>query len=232
MSLPEPTSWPSMARTKSKGSSTPRSTPSPTSRLFITEKPGYGWPTHRQASTVVQAPRTTASASSVHHSDFSRNRVPLSPYAKPATVLLIARLNVQLGTTHECLPEPPATMTYMSSAEGTIGRSACSSVTFCIQSGQSCMPHMPPCLSRPSGSRACSKTKRWTSAAVNPSAAMVSACSGPRTTRSWLWLMYHPTLEPRVAATSETLLRIPAAVVETWSLTLWGPSPPNTVTTL
>ena len=113
-----------------------------------------------------------------------------------------------------------------------MGRSAASSVTFCIQSGQSCMPHMPPSLSRPRGMRACSKTKRWTSATLKPSAATVAACSGPRTTRSWLWAMYQPTFEPRVAATSATLLRTPAAVVATWSLTLWGASPPKRVTTL
>ena len=101
---------PSMARTKSNGSSTPRSTPSPTRRLSITENPGYGLPTHRQASTVVHTPRLRARASTVHHSDFSRNRVS-PPYAGVPTVLLMARLKVQLGTTHECLPEPPATMT-------------------------------------------------------------------------------------------------------------------------
>ena len=85
---------------------------------------------------------------------------------------------------------------------------------------------------RPSGSRACSNTKRCTSARVKPSAAMVAACSGPSTTRSWLCERYQPTLEPSEVATSATLLRMPGAVVDTWSLTLCGPSPPNTVTTL
>src|SRR6266545_5274627 len=122
-------------------------------------------------------------------------------YRMRSITRLTARLKVQLGMTAECLPEPPATITKTSSGAGTCGSIAESSVTFCIQRGQSCMPHMPPSLSRPSGSLACSKTKRCTSALVKPSAAMVAACSGPSTTRSWLWEKYQPTLEPRVAAT-------------------------------
>src|SRR4030095_10363897 len=109
---------------------------------------------------------------------------------------------------------------------------AASSLTFCIQSGQSWIPYMPPSLRRPRGSRACSNTKRWTSSRVNPSLAIVAACSGPSTTRSWLCEKYQPTFEPSVAAVSATLLRMPAAVVPTWSLTLCGASPPNIVTTL
>ena len=73
---------------------------------------------------------------------------------------LTARLKVQLGTTAECLPEPPATITKTSPGDATCGSMAESPVAFCIQRGQSCMPHMPPSRSRPSGSRACSKTKR------------------------------------------------------------------------
>jgi len=44
--------------------------------------------------------------------------------------------------------------------------------------------------------------------------------------------LYHPTLDPSDTAVSATVARMPAAVVETWSLTLCGGSPPKTVTTL
>jgi hypothetical protein len=43
---------------------------------------------------------------------------------------------------------------------------------------------------------------------------------------SWACEKYHPTLEPSETAVSATLARMPLAVVETWSLTLCGPSPP------
>src|SRR5207244_13635237 len=66
---------------------------------------------------------------------------------------------------------------------------------------------------------------------VNPSAAIVAACSGPRTMRSWLCGKYQPTFEPSDTAVSATVARIPAAVVDTWSVTLFGASPPKTVTT-
>ena len=101
-----------------------------------------------------------------------------------------------------------------------------SSVALRIQTGQSRMLHIPPSLRRPSGSRAWSNTKRCTSALLKPSAAIVAACSGPSTTMSWLCDKYQPTFEPSVAATSDTLFKIPAAVVDTWSLTLCGGSPP------
>src|SRR5438477_314348 len=67
---------------------------------------------------------------------------------------------------------------------------------------------------------------------VNPSAAIVAACSGPRTIRSWLCEKYQPTFEPSDTAVSATVARIPAAPVDTWSFTLCGASPPNTVTAL
>src|SRR2546422_962441 len=66
---------------------------------------------------------------------------------------------------------------------------------------------------------------------VNPSPAIVAACSGPRTIRSWLCEKYQPTFEPSDTAVSATVARIPAAVVDTWSFTLCGASPPKTVTT-
>src|SRR5215472_4597301 len=128
---------------------------------------------------------------------------------------LTARLNVQLGTTDECLPDPPATMTSTSSGLGTWGSLTESSVALFIHAGQSCIPHIPPSFRRRSGSRACSKTNRCTSSLLKPSAAIVAACSGPSTTRSWLCEKYQPTLEASVAAASATLLRIPGAVVET-----------------
>ncbi|PYN21027.1 MAG: hypothetical protein DMD99_21035 [Candidatus Rokuibacteriota bacterium] len=61
---------------------------------------------------------------------------------------------------------------------------------------------MPPSLSVRSGSRACSKTKRWTSARLNPSFAIVWACSGPSTIKSWLWETYQPTFDPSETAVS------------------------------
>src|SRR2546430_11273906 len=67
---------------------------------------------------------------------------------------------------------------------------------------------------------------------VNRSAAMVAACSGPRTMRSWLCEKCQPTFEPSDTAVSATVARIPAAPVDTWSFTLCGASPPNTVTAL
>src|SRR5262249_38669716 len=125
-----------------------------------------------------------------------------------------ARLKQQFGTTHECLPGPPATTTSTSSGDGTCGGRASSSRSAVIHGGQSCIPHIPPSLSVRSGSRACSYTKRCTSARERPSAAIVRACSGPRTTRSWLWEKYQPTFEPSVAAVSLTVERMPLAVVE------------------
>ena len=92
------------------------------------------------------------------------------------------------------------------------------------------MPHIPASFSRPRGRRACSYTKRCTSARVNPSSAIVRACSGPSTTSSWLCEKYQPTLDPSDTAVSQTVVRMPEAVVETWSLTLCGGSPPYTVT--
>jgi hypothetical protein len=65
-----------------------------------------------------------------------------------------ARLNVQFGTTAECLPDPPATSTNTSSGDGTRGGRASSSRIAFIHAGQSCMPHMPPSFSKPRGSRA------------------------------------------------------------------------------
>src|SRR5712692_4584758 len=59
---------------------------------------------------------------------------------------------------------------------------------------------------------------------------MVAACSGPRITKSWLCDRIQPTLEPGATAVWATVVRIPEAVVDTWSLTLCGGSPPNTVT--
>ena len=51
---------------------------------------------------------------------------------QPATIgRLTARLKVQLGTTEECLPEPPATITKTSSGEGTRGSRALGSVVAC-----------------------------------------------------------------------------------------------------
>ena len=61
---------------------------------------------------------------------------------------------------------------------------------------------------------------------------IVAACSGPRTIRSWLCEKYQPTFEPSDTAVSATVARIPAAPVDTWSFTLCGASPPNTVTAL
>ena len=89
---------------------------------------------------------------------------------------------------------------------------------------------MPPSLSVRSGSRAFSKMKRWTSARPKPSPWTVVACSGPKTIRSWLCEKYQPTLEPSETDVSAIVWRMPAAVVDTWSLTLWGASPPKTVT--
>ena len=66
-----------------------------------------------------------------------------------------------------------------------------------------------------SGRRAFSNTKRWTSARLNPSPAIVLACSGPSTIKIWLCDKYQPTFEPSETAVSATVARMPAAVVET-----------------
>ncbi len=132
-----------------------------------------------------------------------------------------ARLNVQLGTTAECLPEPPATTTKTSSAEGTRGSRASGSVVAFIHAGQSCMPYMPPSRMSDSGCRAFSYTNLWTSARVKPSLAMVRACSGPSTTMSWACEKYQPTLEPSDTAVSATLVRMPLAGLRPAAVT-WG----------
>ena len=61
---------------------------------------------------------------------------------------------------------------------------------------------------------------------MKPSPAIVRACSGPSTTMSWAWEKYQPTFEPSETAVSATFVRMPLAVVDTWSLTLCGASPP------
>ena len=102
--------WRARSRTARARRARPRAPPGgcPSPR-----SPGRAGRRSRQASSVVQAPRPEGQRQHRPPEPLLAQGSPLVFFLPLAvsTILLTARLKVQLGTTQECLPGPPATMT-------------------------------------------------------------------------------------------------------------------------